>query len=277
MSLDEQMLLYSLSCTFENTIGASLGENAQSFQKSHTKNFSKLPPAERMHYTKYSLQLAESFSEHVGIIKEFEINLDPGIDIPHDFSITPKKGEKKYVSLSHKDIHLRDVIPEKFARVCKYKKNTNIYRNFSTNYQKINENAYKKISSKERYNCVSDKLKQSAIFYPICELIIDSFAKKRKCAPYLYRYLFEESERMVLKLYKNRFVVYDFGTILDDVQSFKMKMTGENEITITFNNGAEFILSLKTNSNEIKEKLSLKFSVQFKTMDKLFAVSNKSV
>jgi hypothetical protein len=269
--------MYSLACTFKNTLGAELGENADSFIKSYGKKFAKIGTVDKMHYTKYSLKLAEAFSEQMGTIKEFEMNVDPESDIIHDFSLRPKKGETRYVVMSHKSINVRDIIPEKFPKICKYKKNTNISKGYVAGYEKINEHAGKKISSKEKYNEISDKVKQSAIYGPICELVIDSFSKKRKCAPYFYRHVFDESNRIILKLYKNRFTMYDFGTDVGEAESFKMKLTDHNQITVTFSNKAKFVMTLKTNASEIKERLSVKFHVDFANMDELFAITNKTI
>ena len=277
MSMDHDTLMYSLACTFQNTFNVTLGENATTFVETYGKKFHKLTTVEKVYYTKYTLKLAESFAEQMGMIREFEINTDPEAEIVHDFSITPKKGSVRYIVMSHKHINVKDIIPEKLPKLCKYSKNTTVAKEFGAGYQHINTTAMKKIQSKSLYNEVTDKLKRKSIYEPICNLVIDSFSMKRKCATSFYHALFDESDRIILKLYKNKFVMYDFGKAMEEASSYKMKLTDHDEVTVTFNNKAEFAMKLKINNAEIKEKLSLKFHVDFKNMDELFASTSVTV
>ena len=279
MPINTKVLLYSIAKTYHNILGVSISNNTKKYLKNESENFLNLPLDERIYYTKYSIKLAQSLSEYFKGIKLFEINTDPTSDTVHDFRLTWRKGNVAHISMSHNSINVRDLIPEKLMRICKYKKNTKICKYYMDKYEKISGSAYKKFKTKRKnkYSEVSNKSKNRILLEPICNLVVNTLSKKRKCSLNLYNYLFAESDRIVLKLYKNRFTIYDFGTKLDEVESFRMKLVEEKELLITFNNGVKIGLVLQTNASEIKEHISIKFRTNFKNMDELFAVSTSSV
>lgn len=277
MPIDQKYILFSLANTFNTTLGVDISDDTKSYIKSVGKNFAKLETQERVYYTKYSIQLAQKLSDYLEGIKMFEINTDENPEVVHDFRLKWKKGNVAHISLLHGSINIRDIIPEKLMKICKYKKNTKNYKLYMENYIQITERAYKNIKSKKKYSELSDKSKNKNLINPICQLVYNTLSKKRKCAAHLYKHLFSESDRIVLKLYKNRFSIYDFGKEIDNVESFRLKMGEKNELIITFNNGVKFSLALQTNASEIKEHISLKFHTNLKNMDDLFAVSNSSI
>lgn len=277
MPVDENLLLFSLANTFNTTFKINICADTKAFIKATGKKFDKLPNSEKVYYVKYSIKLAESLSDYLDDIKLFEINTDPDHDIVHDFRLTWAKKNVAHISMSHKTINVKDVIPEKLMKICKYKRNTKICKAYTEKYKKINSNGYKKIKSKNKYSELSDKSKNSNLLGPICDLVLNTLSKKRKCASNFYDFLFAESDRLVLKLYKSRFTIYDFGKELVDVESFGMKLNPGNELLITFNNGVKFSLVLQTNASEIKEHLSLKFHTKIKNLDDLFGVANASI
>lgn len=277
MPVNNTLLLYSLAKTFNTILNIDICDNTKTYIKTKSKIFFKLHISEKMYYMKYSIQLAQSLMEYLDDIKFFELNVNAEHDIIHDFRLTWKNNNVAHISMAHNSINIRDLIPEKLMRICKYRKNSDIYKIYMQLYKKINNNGYKKIQSKRKYSELNDKIKNNIIFEPICNLVLNTLSKKRKCASNLYNYLFEENDRIVFKLYKNRFIMYDFGKELDDVESFRMKLNPGNEIIITFNNKTKFMLHLQTNSPEIKEHLSLKFHTFFKNIDDLFAVQNCSI
>lgn len=277
MPINENLLLYSLANTFNTTLGVDISSDTKAFVKSNAKKFVKLTTSEKMYYTKYSIQLAQSLSEYLDDIKLFEINTDEEPEIIHDFRLTWKKNNIAHISMSHNSINIRDLIPEKLMRICKYKRNTKICKMYTEKYKKINSSGYKKIQSKTKYSELTYKSKNRNLLEPVCDLVLTTLSKKRKCASNLYNHLFAETDRLVLKLYKNRFTIYDFGKELDNVESFRMKLNSGNELLITFNNGVKFNLVLQTNGSEIKQHLSLKFHTSIKNMDDLFAICNSSI
>jgi len=152
-----------------------------------------------------------------------------------------------------------------------------MYKLYIGQYENIMKKGYGKIKSKSKYSELSDKNKNGALLGPVCELVHSTLSKKRKCAANLYNFLLKENDRIVLKLYKNRFTIYDFGKELDNVESFRMKLNAGNEIVIAFNNGTKFSLVLQTNASDIKEHISLKFHTNLKNIDDLFSVNNAVV
>jgi len=278
MPVDEKLLLYSLANTFHTTLGIAICSDTKAYLKKNEKVFSKLDLDSKIYFTKYSLKLAQSLADYLDNIVSFELNTDDESEIIHDFRLIMKKKHCIYVSTDHASILVRDLIPEKLMRICKYKKNTNICKEYLSGYEAFSTKVYKKISNHEKYSDLKDKTKNSVILEPLCDLVVNTIAKKRKCAANLYDHLFGEQDRIVLRLYKNRFTIYDFSKELEtDVESYKMKSTSLDEITIEFNNGAKFSLILHTNATEIKEHLSLKFHTNFVNMDELYAVATSNI
>lgn len=273
MPIDENLLLYSLANTFHTTLGIDISNETSKFIKSSSKTFNKLTVNEKMYYTKYSIQLAQSLMEHLKDISLFEINTDDDTEIVHDFKLTWKKKNVSHICMSHSSINIRDVIPKKLMKICKYKKNTNMYKAYTTKYESLNSKGYQRIKKYEKYSELNDKTKNNSIIFPVRDLVLATLSKKRKCAANLFNHLFGEQNRIVFRLYKNRFTMYDFGKGVDDVESFRMKLNQDNNIVITFNNKTKFVLTLQTNASKVSENLSIKFHTDFKNMDDLFAVA----
>ena len=277
MTVDQNLLLYSLANTFSSVLGVDICDNTTAFLKKSTKIFNKLETDEKMYFTKYSLSVAQSLMNYLKKISLFELYVDQDDEIVYDFSLTWGKNNLAYISLDHGSINVKDIIPEKLMKICKYQKNTNICKEYTNQYNIISKKAYQRIKSKKKYSDLSPGTKNKALLEPMCDLIMNTLSKKRKCSEHLYNHLFSEQNRIVFKLYKNRYIMYDFGKELDNVESFRMKLGSDNTITITFNNKTCFNLCLQTNASEIKEHLSLKFRSNFTNMDELFAVESKTV
>jgi hypothetical protein len=279
MSVDINLILYGLPKVFNSFLSVDICHNTKSFLESNAKIFNKLDTDIKIYYLKYSLNIAQCLSNYLMNISIFELNTDLECDIVHDFKLKWGKNKIAYISLSHYSINVKDIIPDKLMKICKYSGKTNICKNYKTEYNKINNNGYKKIKSNVKYSDVKKKTKDKEIFEPVCELVVDTLSRKRKCAEYLYNHLFNESDRIVFKLYKNKYTMYDFGKKLNSVESFKMKSDSDtdNIIIITFNNNTKFKLCLQTNATEIKEHLSLKFHTTFVNIDEIYLIESGSI
>ncbi|BCS83421.1 hypothetical protein QLL95_gp0702 [Cotonvirus japonicus] len=279
MSVDSEILLYTLASNFHSSLGIELCKDTEDFLKKTIKKYNKLTTNDKIYYTNYSLKIIGSITKYLNTEKNitlFELNTDNEHEIYHDFRIAYKK-DLIHFSLNHKSININNIIPEKLMKICGYKKNTNICKEYSNSYDKLNKKIYNKINDHDKYSEIKEKTKNSAIIDPINSLLMETIAKKRKCAKFLYDYIFNTSDRIVLKLYKNRFTVYDFRKELDEVTSFSMKLNENDVITTKFNNGAKFSWVLKTNASDIKEHISLKYHINFDNLDELFAVDSSSV
>lgn len=277
MPVDEKLLLYCLANTFNSTLGVNICDNTKKYVKSKSDIFGKIDISEKLYYAIYAIQLAKCLMDYLNNVSLFEINIDADNEIVHDFKLTWDDNKIAHICMSHNSINIKDIIPEKLMKICKYKGNTNICKNYLQEYRRINDDGYKKIRYKTNFSELSEKIKNTAILDPVCNLVINAIHKKRKCAANLYDYLFGESDRIVFKLYKNRFTMYDFGIELDDVESYRMKLYPGNQIEIFFNNKTKFLLTLQTNAAKIKEHLSLKFHTNFKNIDELFSVNSSII
>lgn len=278
MPVDQKLLLYSLANTFNSVLGIDICDNTTVYVKSMAKTFNNLDTNEKIYYTKYSLSVAKSLTDYLKKTMLFQVYVDDSDnDTVHDFSLKWGKNNVAYISLSHNSINVRDIIPEKLMKICKYKRNTNICKAYTNQYENICTKGYQRIKSKDRYSELNAKTKNKALLEPVCELVLNTLSKKRKCAGNLYSHLFDESDRIVFKLYKNRYIMYDFGKELSSAESFRMKAGADNTIVITFNNEASFTLCLQTNATEIKKHISIKFHTHFTNMDEIFAVETKTI
>ena len=280
MSVDTDILLYNLINTLHTTLAINVCKNTKKFLTGKiSKKYGTLSQEDKFYYVAYGVKLAQSLTGYIPKITLLEINTGDNPDISYNFKLQSKECGSKYISLSHEDILIRDIIPEKLMKICKYRKNTNVHKEYTAEYQKICEKVYAKINSNEKYSDMDEAQKQKKIYKHYTELVTETLKKKRKCASNLYAHLFSETDRIVLKLYKKRFIIYDFGIELkeSEIKSFKITKKSDSEINIQFNNGTIFCLTLHTNSTLVKEHLSLKFHTKFENMDELFVVRSSPV
>lgn len=277
MPLNNKLIIYGLAKYLNSFCNVELCNATANYVKKKSKIFQNLEISERTYITNYALNLANGLISYLGEIKAFELNDTDDHEIIHDFRLIYKKKSTAYISIDHLGIGTKDIIPEKLMKICKFKKNSNIAKSFLSEYDEITNEIYKKIKDYEKYSDVSDKVKRNSIYKPICNLLIDSIGTKRKCAQQLYNHLFPESGRIMIKLYSSRFIIYDFGKQTKEITSYKMKLVSNNEVEIVFNNGASFLLRLRTNSPEIKKHISIKFKTTFTNMDDIFSVANGKI
>lgn len=276
MPIDNHLLLYALANTFKVTLGTKTCDATSNMLKKQNEIFNSIKVSEKLYYSKYAMQIAQNLIAYLGQIDLFELNVldedeEDKSDINHDFRLH-YDDNVTHICMFHNNICIRNIIPEKLMKICKYKRNTNVNKYYTSKYDKIMKHGYKKISKFRKYSNIPENKKSQVLYKPLCDLIITTLSKKRKCSQNLFNYLFTETDRIVLKLYKNRFVIYDFGIDVGTADSFKMKMLTNSTISIIFNNGAKIILSLQTNGSQIKQHMSLKFHCNFQNIDELFGI-----
>ena len=274
MPVNEDILLYTLIHTFNSSLNIDVCKNTQNMINDKSKIFKDLSIDDKVYYSTYAVKIAKFL---IGYFENpYLIELNSGNDHDHDFRIHWNRNKVAYISMHYDTIEIRDIIPKKLMKICKYRKKSKIHTWYTTEYDNICQKALNKLKDIEKFSDISDKKKMSLILFPICNLIMDTLAKKRKCSDNLFKHLFTKSDRIVFKLYQNRFLIYDFSRELEEADNFKMKMTKENEISITFSNSTQFTLALNTNSSQIKDPLSLKFNTRFINMDELFLIESLS-
>lgn len=277
MSVNLEYLLYSLANTFSKNLGIKICKNTKKFITKLENDYNNLLLDDKLYFSTYAIKLTDTLIHYLPKINFFEINLDDNHKILHNFRLKWKNDNTAHISMLHNTIDINNIIPEKLMKICGYNKNTNISKEYSDRYGKISKKFYKKFHKFEKYSSIDTDVKNKYVFDPICKLFIDTLSKKRKCADKLYDHLFSETNRIVLKLYKNRFVIYDFGVKLEPVTSFQLKQIEKNQINIKFNNNVEFLLNLQTNGSEIKQKLSIKYRSTMINLNELFSVANNSI
>ena len=275
--MDTQLLSYSIYQAFTENLKIEDDESCRKLIKKGSRKYDDLDENEKLYYSNYALKIAKSLLNHVGKINTLVIMEENG---KYSFKLVQKKSER-IVHIVNTNIATKSIIPEKMWKVCGYRKNTNVSHEFIDAYLDINEKFMEKVEEKEyvNYSEVSEKIIEKFINKPICSLIADSFTKKRKCATELFNYIFPYYDEIYVKAYKTRYAIYDFATEIPDPESIKLTYDDEesNKINLNFNNNAQFVMILKTNSSKIREKLSLKFTINFKNIDDIFCIECDNV
>ena len=284
-NFESEFFIYGLANTFSNNLGLKICDETDKYLGGKvSKKYGKLDQEDKIYYSSYALEVARSLMDYIPKASLFSLNSgsdDDDNDRIYNFKIKSSKCGTKYIRIINTDDFTEDIIPRKLMKICKYRKNTKVNNAYTEEYDRLCKKIYKKTSSKEKYSKLTQEKKNDVILQPITSLVSNTLSMKRKCAPHLYSHLFKEanSDTIVLKIYKKRFVMYDFGTELKDpeIKSFKLVKKDPDEIILKFNNGSKFHLVLKTNSTEIKEVIALKFHVKFLNMDELFMVRHGSI
>lgn len=275
--LDEHML-YAIGKNFEIIVGALMSEQTSEYLDDFSSTYINLSIEEKLYYHNYSTEIVSSLCAHVNDVCSFDINFDEECPIYHNFVLTNVAGEKRHVSLLKWSINVNDIIPKKLMKICKHSGKTNISKKFKISYDNLNAKIYAKINEFEIYSKIDKELKENKIIKPINLLVIGSLLGDDKCVNHLYNHLFNESDRIVISMNKNKFTVYDFGlSSLSEPSSYSIKELDDHKFRIKFNNGASFDLRLITNSSIIKENISLKYVVQFKNINKFFYVDDRKI
>lgn len=276
MSVDKNMFSHCLAAIF-GTMGTTLCTRTMLLQKKMVKKFNNLEIDDKLYYNKYASQVASGLFNYLGNINLYETNtIDEEL---HDIRLSTDNGESfYYVSLSHININIRDIIPDKLVKIYNFKKKSDKHNKFTENYEKLNKKMYKQVRSFDKFSEVPTETKNDEIFEPMCDLVLSIIDDNQDRAKYLYEHLFSEEDRIVLKLLKSRFVIYDFGVkTVKHITSCDTVKDDQNRINLTFNNQTNFVLTIGTNASEVKEHISLKFKTKFKNMDDIYCVHKGTV
>lgn len=271
MPIDYDMVLHCIIGAFE-TFGVNMSDDISGYYKSGSYNFSKLGTNEKIYYINYASNVMGKLISHVGDVNYLDIDTTNN----HCLMLSVNKGKTfNYVTLARQKEN--DIIPEKIMKVCKYKKGDKTCDQFKESYNSLNNSIYKKIKTYEKYSDIPETVKQKKIYEPVCELVMETLQNEQKCAQKIFSYLFCPSKMIVLKLMQKRYVIYNFN-VKQNVDSFEISADEEsNKLKITFSNGAIFNLTLLSNSQEVKEHLSLKFHTKFHNINDIYLVDKGSI
>ena len=276
MSVNTDLLIYNIIRIFDNNFNVEVCSSSKKFIKKLSSEINEIEQEDRIYYVNYALKLVTSLIEYMKDIRKFSLNNDEEHEIEHDFSLVwGSDNNVSHISLNHNSIILRNIIPTKLMKICGYTRNSNLSKAFYEEYNNIESNISRELKKKRitRYSALKKEEKITLIYEPICKLVAETLSMKRKCADLLYEHLFGESNRIVMKLYKNRFNMYDFEQSIDTPGSYKMTAK-DDTITIKFKNGVIIVLTLQTNATNVKNKLSLKFHTSMENMNELFCIKN---
>lgn len=278
MSVDQHVFSFCLANTFK-TMGTTLCAETLSSQKKMSKVFEELEMDERLYYNKYATSVATELFGYLGNIDLFETNEKE--DDGYDLRLSVDGGETySYVSLSHKDVAINDIIPVNLGSVLKFKKKSDDLEEFKEKYAALNKKMYKEVKSFDKFSEVPDESKMDDLFEPTCKFIKKVIEENQDRAKFLYKHLFDEEEKIVIKLLKSRFAIYDFGIkTIKHINSCEVEIDEDdkNKLLLEFNNGAQFCLVLGTNASEIKEHISLKYKTKYKNINDTYFVGKGTI
>lgn len=278
MSVDQHVFSFCLANVFK-TMGTTLCAETLSSQKKMSKVFEELEMDERLYYNKYATSVATELFGYLGNIDLFETN-EKENDGYH-LRLSVDDGETySYVSLSHKDVAINDIIPTNLGTVLNFKKKSGSLEGFKEKYAALNKKMYKEVKYFDKFSEIPDESKMDDLFEPTCKFIKNVIEENQDRAKFLYKHLFDEEERIVIKLLKSRFVIYDFGIkTIKHINSCDVEIDEDdkNKLLLEFNNGAKFCLTLGTNASEIKEHISLKYKTKYTNMNDTYFVGKGTI
>lgn len=294
MTINNEFMIMTIAHIMHNVLGARLCELTQKKLRRHQKDAMKIDNDEKFYYYTYGLRICTKLANYMDNINMMQLvgceNREDHFDdaseqaeqsegadfseIPHDFLLYWGDAQCTPVSLDYNGIEINNLIPEKLMHVYSRDTKSDKHVRYKKAYLKLNDQGYKKIKKQEKFTNVDAKIKNKYVLAPICQLVADTM-QEQGCAQTLCRFLFREHDRIVLRLYKNRFIIYDFGLQVKPVKSFKLAVDGAN-LEIEFNNGFKFVLHLKPNSTQIKQSLALKFRTDFKSLQDIYVIASGS-
>lgn len=279
MSVDTNIILYNLAKQFHSTFNTVICKRSTKMIQLCDPKFYKMSDEKRIFYVTYAAKMAKVLRETYEGILLFELNANDEHEICHDFRLCCSSNEIIHVSLNHKTVVTHALIPTKIMKTCGYRRGSKVHKQYTWDYNKLTRRAYSKIKQYEKYSDIPDNTKSTYLLNPVADLVMETLQNKRKCAPLLYNALYQDGKRVVFKLYKSRFTMYDLTRRLKDVTSFRIRVDEDtpNIVELKFNNGVGLNLVLRTNVNSITDHISLKFHTKFVNFDKLFKVESVKV
>jgi hypothetical protein len=285
----DDYLLYVLISELANTHNIALDDNATNHKKNTLKPFAKLSAETRIYYTKYGSKLASAFAEYLPNIQMFGLSIDDE-DHPDSqawFTWIPEPTDDEAGDQEHDETctyinfkysqPVRDVIPKKLMRICKYGGNSNKFKAYREAYEEFRSNAYACIEDFAKYSEIELASRREIIFDPIIELVYNTLLRKRDRKDVLFEHLFPNPDAICVDLGKKKFTIYDFTTELGGDNGYHLKILKNGKLNIKFNNGCHFILTPRTNATYIAEEVSIKLHTTFKNVDELFVVTHATI
>jgi len=227
---------------------------------------------EKSEYSSHAMKIVNSLFDYIPQISLVEMtDGEPEVDFSYDLIFHSRKCGKKYIRLTQKNDFIEGLIPQRLMKVCGYRKSTKVYKSYTPAYESLNEDIYERISKKDRFAELTDKQRERDVYDPINTLVQNTLMNKRKCAGKLYAHLVTEDEAIIVRVFKNKYKIYDFGTELEaDVSSMSVKKVSADELAIKFTNGVKVDLTLRNNSIDISANISLKYNIKIRNLDELF-------
>lgn len=234
----------------------------------------ELSKGESVYYQEYAEAIVGYLSHTYRKVdlSDFRLNKDRKGVKTHDFVLSNSDDLSIPVSLQYKTLGINDLIPSRLMKICKLRGGTKPNRKYTEGYEAIETRAYSKISHYERFKDVPEEKLDAHLITPMRDLVVETLDKKKTLSANLYHYLMTDKDRLLFRLRKKGFDVYDFTRDIPDPTAHKIEVgrTDLNSFLISFNNECSFQLELRPNNPYIKEHISLKFRVSFENLDDTF-------
>lgn len=279
--LDRPILLYSIANVFKNNMKIKVSDeiNENYLDGDISSEYLDMTVEEKNTYSTTAFKIVQSLMEYIPQISLVEMSQEEEVSFSYDFILHSRKCGTKYIRFTQKNDYVNGIIPHKLMKICGYRKNTNMYKSYYPEYTSITEDIYDRFSDKEKFSNLTDKQKERNVYDPVNTLVYNTLLNKRKCAAKLYEHIIDDGEAIVVRVYKRKYKIFDFGIELDadEVSSMSLKKPAADELTIKFNNGVKVELMLRNNNTDITSKLSLKYNAKITNIDELFMVRDNSI
>jgi hypothetical protein len=182
------------------------------------------------------------------------------------------------------------IYPSRLMKLCGYQKNTTVYDTYTKLCQKYNTKVYDKIKKYKKYSNMSERAKTNDIVIPMTKIIHDTLSQKRKTIHIekLQKTLFTPSQKIMFRLFRNKLSMYDFGYDINSPTNKKMKILKNGDMLIKFSsthnddhpeksNTMEFLMMARTNGQEIKNQITIRYLVKFSNMPEHYLIASKKI
>lgn len=289
--IDRALMKYCTIKQYMDMYSIKIDDDTETFMTNTKSKFAKKTLDEKNFYMTYSLSIVDTLNKNFKKPNKIIVNSDTEdkAAMKYDLLLTHKKDKTIPISFDYNSLAINNILANKFMKICGFRRNTTIYKTYKAEYDKINDKVYNKIKSKESFTDLSEKTLMKTVYDPFTALLAATLTLKRKCSTELFNAIYEECPRVIIKLMKSRFVVYDFTEYNYQPNGFSLKKIEKtnNQLLLKYKkytdesgnkiDGPIFLLTLTKNSQKIKPQLSLKYNITMENMDKLFLMADTKV
>jgi hypothetical protein len=272
--MDIDILLYYVYKSFDTLQCGTLSKTTKKYIEDKENIIIALDQESKKYYFNYATRITMLMLEYYGQIHKI-CAIENEEEKMVNFTIFYGDNMTTGISLDHKTINIKNILPERLLKFCKIDKCSETAAIYNEKYEIMSNEIYKRIKKYTKYSDISREDKKW-MCNKTSDLFMDVLSDKREYIMNLYNHIFNEMNRLVIKTFSNRFYMYDFAVHYDKPTDYEIQIDA-GVITIIFDNEFEFTLTPMTNGTQVKRHISMKFNTKFINMDRFYQVGYRSL